>query len=157
MHTYYWSILLSSSSSHGVLVNEGGILLAEKGPDRVLDSTCLQQAFVCRCFSFFLCDGVGYCKKVQEELRGFQHALEAEVEEEKRQAEHQLKLLVRSNEVELQEVTRKDVNRSASKPLRRINIHTCYMGRVGRHPSHQPWDTASLPISPIDECVPLHM
>lgn len=61
--------------------------------------------------SFFLCNGVGWgiVKKVQEELRGFQHTLEAEVEEERRQAEHQLKLLARSNEVELQEVTSKVV------------------------------------------------
>lgn len=34
----------------------------------------------------------------------FQKALEAEVEEERRQAEHQLKLFLRGNEAEMQEV-----------------------------------------------------
>lgn len=87
-------------------------MFVERGSDRMLGLIYLQRAFVSSLFLLFLCHGVGWgiVKKIQEELRGFQHTLEAEVEEERRQAEHQLKLLARNNEVELQEVTCKVVS-----------------------------------------------
>lgn len=43
--------------------------------------------------------------QVQTEARDYQSSLEAEVEEERRQAEHQLRLLARGNEADIQEVS----------------------------------------------------
>lgn len=43
--------------------------------------------------------------QVQTEARDYQSSLEAEVEEQRRQAEHQLRLLARSNEADIQEVS----------------------------------------------------
>ncbi len=43
--------------------------------------------------------------QVQTETRDYQSSLEAEVEEERRQAEHQLRLLARGNEADIQEVS----------------------------------------------------
>ncbi|CAN0009054.1 unnamed protein product, partial [Scytosiphon promiscuus] len=50
--------------------------------------------------------------RVQTEARDYQTLLESEVEEERRQAEHQLRLLARSNEADIQEfreATRRDL------------------------------------------------
>lgn len=43
--------------------------------------------------------------KVQADARDYQASLEAEVEEERHQAEHQLRVLARSNEAECHEVS----------------------------------------------------
>lgn len=48
--------------------------------------------------------GVGGRSQVETEARDYQASLESEVEEERRQAEHQLRLLARSNEADIQEV-----------------------------------------------------
>ena len=60
----------------------------------------------CACYTDIepLSINVLYLVQVQDEVKEFQHILEAEAEEERRQAEHQLKLVARSNEADVQEV-----------------------------------------------------